>query len=376
MLTQWFPEGTEAYTVGYGVGWGKTDDPRRPQVLLGDPELFYHHAQRSPYSPAHFAFALCFEELLPPPEALAVFTRMVDAMVVGRRIGAIDLLAIQHWEPGPTGARDRTAVHGYISSTDFYRGRRLQLFERQSGYRIELAQELINQSSPYGSPKDPDKARVITVTTRPRTPARIEVADRFKAAVRLRGADQHSPDMLVTTLRASGAGRVEVDSGRPGRLAASFGCQTPDGEEMRARVLIRPGQQELLMRGSALRLLLGNRYERSPEVFEKMRNEFLTQAAQAMVLYDKKHGADPRHFARVMDWAHGLDLPVLAPPVLQPRSQTEDRAPGDKVTAPRSISPRITEDEFRIQPLAPPGVGEIGAPPIYRAPLGMSPERM
>ena len=123
MLITWFPPGTRAHGVPYAAGFEVADDPRRPRVLDGDPELFHHHSQISPYAQSHVAFALCFDHLVPRKEATAVHHQILNAMMPARVEGAVLTLGIQHVEPGPFGARDRSAIHGFASCQDLFRGR-------------------------------------------------------------------------------------------------------------------------------------------------------------------------------------------------------------------------------------------------------------
>ena len=356
MLVSWFAPNTRAHGVPYAAGFGVTDDPRKPRVLDGDPELFHHHAQHCRYAQSHIAYALCFDHLVPEDEAAAVHRQMLNAMMPARLSGAVLTLGIQHTEPGPFGARDRTAVHAFASCQDLLRGRFFQpVFRSEGQYRLELAQELINQSAPYGSPKDPARARSISVSTQPRGAGKAEVLRSIRSAIRLIGEDLLTGETLRSTMHACGALEVEVDGNREGRLAASFSFMNDDGSPARARVVVRPGQVEKLMKGSSLRRLLGDRYVRSPQVFEVMRAEFLTRTAIATERWGRKHDADYGRIEGVMDWAHSLRFVPLTKTLVGPVTEVFARVPN--LPAPNTPPSIDREDGFLIRPLRPPSIG-------------------
>jgi hypothetical protein len=356
MLISWFAPGTRAHGIPYAAGFGVTDDPRRPQILDGDAELFHHHTQHSPYAQSHIAYALCFDHRVAADEAIAVHEQMLNAMMPARVEGAVLTAGIKHDEPGPFGARDRTAVHAFVSCRNLFRGRFFQpVFRAEGQYRLELAQELINQSAPYPSPKDSARARSISVTTQPRDAGKAEIVGSIRSAVRLIGEDLLTIETLRTTIRAYGAMDVEVDGSRAGQLAVSFSFMNDDGSTARARMRVRPGRIEKLMRGSSLRRLLGDRYVRSPQVFELMRTEFLTQIAIATERWSRKHDADFSRFEEVMDWIHSLRFAPLAKSLPLPVTEVFHRIPN--LAAPDCPPSAEREDTFSIRPLRPPSIG-------------------
>ncbi len=353
MLISWFAPGTRAHGVPYAAGFGVTNDPRRPTPYDGDPELFHHHAQHSPYAQSHIAYALCFDHLVPTKELIAVHEQVLNAMMPARVEGSVMTLGLQHTEPGPFGMRDRTAGHACVSCLDLLRGRFFQpVFRAEGQYRLELAQELINQSSPYNSPKDPEHARSISVTTRPRAGGQSETLRNIRSAIRLVGDDLLSADSLRATLHACGALDAEIDGSRPGRFAASFSFVADDGDITRARLVVRPGQVEKLMRGSSLRRLLGDRYVRSPQVFEVMRTEFLTQIAIATAKWGLKHDTDFDRFEQVLEWAHRLSFAPLEKTLPGPVTEVFKHMPN--LAAPKISGPQVRENSFGIRPLSPP----------------------
>jgi|GEM_PF-5136959 len=351
MLIRYFPAETKANTVAYAAGFDRDEDPRKPHVLHGDPVVFQRHVERSPYAQTHTAFALCFEEELKPAEALLVFNEMVDVMVVGRRVGATSLLAIQHAEPGPRGGRDRTAVHGFVGTTDHLRGRRIESWFQRSGYRIELAQELINLSHPFSSPKDPARARAVVVSTKPRTPDRLAITARVKDAIGRVGDGLLTPAMLRGIVSGLGLEPTEVEENGD-RLATAFTCRLPGGEVMRGRVVVSPWRKDLSMKRSKLRVLLGQRFERTPETFDLLRAEFLTQCSQAYQIYDQKHGGGPRSLRRVFDWAHRLEFTAPENRISSPELVRE--ISGDLVRPP--VIDDSFESQLRILFITPPQV--------------------
>jgi len=359
MLISWFAPGTRAHGVSYAAGFGVTDDPRRPHVIDGDPELFDHHARHSPYAQSHIAYALCFDRHVAHDEALAVHERMLDAMMPARVEGAVMTLGIQHTEPGPLGRRDRTAVHAFVSCRDLFRGRFFQpAFRAESQYRIELAQELINQSAPYRSPKDPEHAQSIRLTTRPRAAGRSKILGQIRSAVI--GGEMRSAESVQKLLGDFDVTDVVIDGNRPNRLSASFSFVADDGERTRARLTIRPGQVEKLMRGSSLRHLLGDRYVRSPQVFERMRTEFLAQIAIAASKWSKKHDTDIERLEQVCEWARGLPF---APFMKSPQMGEEELLGRMPIIRPPKISGRMdSEADFTLRPLSPPIIEGLNGP--------------
>lgn len=321
MLISWFRPGSRAYGVPYAAGFGVAVDPRRPVVLDGDPELFHHAAERSPYAQSHIAYALCFDSLLDHRTATEIHHRMLDAILPARLDGAILTLGIHHSEPGPLGARDRSAIHCFISCRDLLRGRYFQpAYHSEGQYRIELAQELINQCAPYTSPKDPEHAREVSIATSPRTAGGAEILRPVRSTIRLLG-DELSSDALHVVLCACGAMDVVVGNAQPGQYAATFAFRADDGRHATARVVVRSGQVEKLMRGSSLRRLMGDRYVRSPEMCEVMRGEFLTQVAIARKKWEHVHDVDPARWERVIEWGHSLEFTPLQNPL--PRLGTD-----------------------------------------------------
>ena len=366
MLVRTFKRHEEAHTVAYAMGWRLkpgTVDYRKPQVLRGDPELFDHFGRTiCDYVSPHWAFALCFAEEITPAQAGRIFDRFVDAVLPGRQLGQFATLAILHSEPGKVIGGHRSAIHGFISQVDLFRGRRLQPYwDNRDRRRVELFQELVNlghwADGPFSSAKDQSCARVVTATTKPRTVERVAQAEFFgKLLRRLSDDEKLDPTKVTAVLRAYGAREVACAPGR-GRLSVSFVCEAPDGGDMPVRLVAVPRRGQALLTRSALLPILGEHFKRSPATYELLRAAFLIELAIAHQELANRHGVTRHGLDRVFDWAHGLEFAV-------PEKHPETAETVTKIVAcaeplfaelPRPMQPT---ELLAIQPLRPPQFAE------------------
>lgn len=371
MLTRIFKWYHEAYALGYALGWDcppGTVDPRKPFRIRGDPEVFDHFCRTCcDYSSPHWAFALCFAELITPAQAREIFDGFVAASLPGHREGQFaEPVAVLHCEPGKIIGGHRSAIHGFIGHVDLYRGRRLQPYwSNHDRRRIELYQELVNlgdfAGGPFASPKDQSRARVITATTRPRTRARVTMAEFFGHLLSHLNDDEIvDPATVAARLREANAHDLDITASH-GRLTACFRCETTGGGDIPVRLVAAPGRRHSQMRRSSLLPILGPKFERTPETFELLRAAFLTEIMIAHRDLARRHGVDPRRLDRLVDWVHGLEF---AEP--QKTRDTAETATRIAASLPPQIGPapsvKPLTELLAIQPLSAPEIDELPSP--------------
>lgn len=315
MLIATFKPSDRAATVGYAMGWDReTDqpDPRAPIVLQGDPELMDQFADRySDFMAPHLAIAASCSEQLTAMEARALWLRLIDIYLPGLRAGQVATLGILHREPALS-TEARSAVHGFIGHTCLFTGRRVQPYYRRcrDAVRVELGQELINLSRGWTSPKDPHRARVAVAMSPGRaSPARRIRANEFTNQFRLFADEElRDPFAIRVALAHSGAEDIRMSKTARGRLRTNFHCLDHDGMEMPVSLVLHPDRRDRLLRGSAIRNLVGPRLQRTPEVFERMKQAFLVELAHGRQELDRRHGSSDGAYDRVFDWARRLEL--------------------------------------------------------------------
>lgn len=352
MLIATFKSSDRAATVGYAMGWDRTEtgpDPRAPLVIQGEPAMFNQFATRwSDFASPHLAIAASCSELLTPAEARALWLRLLDLYLPGMRPGQVATLGVLHQEPALT-TEVRSAVHGFIGHTDLFTGRRIQPYYHgcRDARRLELGQELINLARGLTSPKDPHRARVAVASSPgPTSLARRARADVFTHQFRLfSDEDLRDPVAIGVALAHGGAEAIRFSRTGRGHLRASFRCRDHDGLEMPVNLVLHPDRRDRLLRGSAIRDLVGPRLQRTPEVFDRMKQALLVELAHGRQELDRRHSSSEAAYERVIDWARRLEL---GRPPRQPQI--------------------VTEVFTRIPNLRPPVIEESGLGPILPMP--------
>jgi hypothetical protein len=371
MIIATFKPSDRAATISYAMGSDrKTDqpDPREPVVLQGEPVLMDQFADRwSDFAAPHLAIAASCSEQLTALEARALWLRLIDLYLPGLRAGQVATLGILHREPSLSAAA-RSAVHGFIGHTCLFTGRRIQPYYHGSraAIRLEVGQEMINLSRGWTSPKDLHRARVaVAMSPGPASPARQIRANEFTHQFRLfADEDLRDPSAIRVALTHSGAEDICLSRTARGRLRANFHCLDHDGLEMPVSLVLHPDRRDHLLRGSAIRDLIGPRLHRTPEVFNRMKQALLVELAHGREELDRRHGSSDAAYGRVFDWARRLELavparqsqlltevftriPNLMPPIVEPSA--------DGMTGQSWPAPGLR--------VAPTTLGQLGAKP-------------
>lgn len=303
MLTKTAKPGSDAYDIPYIMGWDRSVDSRQPVVLQGDPKEFQQHGLMCPYTTPHWAGMLCFEERLSPDSATAIYDLFSGAVLPGARTGQFSQLGVLHREPGRVLGRYRSAIHFMISHVDLLNDRRVQPSWKSDRPRLELFQELLNLSWGFASPKDPARARAVTVTTQPRTAPRVAQAQAIAAAVRqLDEAALRDPALVTSVVRAHGALAIEIDTTRSGRMGIQFKCPASDEGTMEVRMIVDPDRLVRQLARSSIRALIGERYERTPALFERLREAFLVELELGRRRHERRHGFSEQAYTEMVDW--------------------------------------------------------------------------
>lgn len=364
MLIATFKASDRAASVAYAMGWDRQEpgpDPRAPQVIQGEPTMFDRFARHwSDFVAPHLAIAASCSERLTPIEARALWLRLVDLYLPGLRPGQVATLAVLHREPSLT-SEARSAVHGFIGHTDLFSGRRIQPYYRgcRDARRVELGQELINLSRGWSSPKDPSRARVAVASSPgPASAERRMRAEEFTHQFRLfADEDLHDPVAIRVALAHGGAEHIRFSRTARGHLRASFRCRDRHGLEMPVSLVLHPDRRDRLLRGSAIRDVVGDRLMRTPEAFERMKQALLVELDHGRQALAHRHGSSATAYDRVVAWANGLEL--AQPRRLQLNAELISHIPSLR-------PPQVAEPSAA--PIKPPSSFDFGKHELKRKP--------
>lgn len=335
-----------ARTLNYVLGRDLlpgTVDPRSPQILLGDPDLFAAMSEKwSPYSMSHYSGVLSLSEMIDRPCAKQLAEEFFDVLLPGRRVGQCMTLAVLHSERGRNGPR--SGIHVFALASDLlHPHRKLEIYwpARGDKRRLEIWQELVCIREGFSSPKEGSRKREIRWGVSPRVPGADEMLDRFRRKLAgLSAAQYEDTEEFACRVALAGGVGVHFDQTHRGRLRARFSVQH-GGQSLRLSAISHDPRASPLRKSALRDSIDAQGYRRSPEFLRTLKDRLIAEIDHAADRREPKHGVNQArllalrvkvaatrmpsvHIANVRDETD-FGFPKFEAPVVEPKPTTPSR---------------------------------------------------
>lgn len=289
-----------SYVLGTDLPPG-TDDPRKPVVLSGEPELFARLCEKwNVFTLSHYSAVLSLSEFIDQEKARTLAEEFVDVLLPGRMPGQCLATAVLHRERGRKGTK-RTGIHVFILATDLLGQRKLDVYwPARDRRRVETWQEFVNMREGWTSPKERERRREIRLSVSPPLPGSDELLERYTRKLRgLSGGVMEDTEEFASRVALAGAVGVRFDRTHRNRLRARF-CVANGGIDLRVSA-IAPEATANSFRNSTLKTLFPDgEYRRTPEHFRALQGLLVREVVFAAATRKAKHQVDQDAVARIV----------------------------------------------------------------------------